>query len=574
MPRYALLAVLALGLSAAPAVAGPRDELLRVAPPDAALVVVVQNAREHASNLKGSPFAAWFPNTAIGKKLLGSAELKQLTEAGANIFTGLGTTPQTLLDEVLGDAVAFAYSPAPAGQPNEERAVFLVHPRKPEALAKLVEKLNELQTKGGEVKAVARREHAGGEYFERQLAGGGSHFYCFRGGVFAFSSSEADVKAVIDRDKATPPAAKQAPPWVARMNELGVADAAGVILVNPRALDAEVKAQVAGANPGTKRFLEKFAEVWAGLDAAAVYLTLDKHAEVGLALRFKTEKLPPDARKFLAGLREPGTAEYLIPTDALFGVAGHFRAADLIDLVAALAPIEAGKPGVKDWIARTVGPVVGRDNLPLILDSLGPNWAVWAVPPEKESFLPTVVAAVEVSGTGETRAKAEAVMLKALNFGFQTASFAYNATHTDQIELVEEKDPKTGAVVRSLVNEKGFPPGFRPSFAIQKGYLVLATNPEAIRRFVVPPVPAKQPAYRTLARFSGSGSRAYLQEHGAKLAKFLADLGAGDEATLKGHVAGLADVLELIDSADLIVRPEENGLRIAVRVNTAKPLKK
>jgi hypothetical protein len=335
-----------------------------------------------------------------------------------------------------------------------------------------------------------------------------------------------------------------------------------------------VKAQVAAASPGAKRFLEKFAEVWAGLDAAAVYLKLDQHAELGLALRFKTEKLPPDARTFLAGLREPSTAEYLIPTGALFGVAGHFRATDLIDLVAALSPVEPGKPGVKEWIARTVGSVVGRDNLPLVLDTLGPNWAAWVVPPEKDAFLPTVVAAVEVSGTSETRAKAEAAMLKALNFAFQTASFAYNATHADQIELVEEKDSKTGAVVRSLVNEKGFPPGFRPSFAIQKGYLVLATNPEAIRRFVVPPVPAKQPAYRTFARFSGTGARAYLQEHGAKLAKFLAELGAADEATLKGHIAAVAEVLELIDSADLIVRPEENGLRISVRFNTAKPLKK
>jgi hypothetical protein len=574
MRRFALLTLVTLVVSAASAAAGPRDEVLRVAPPDAAIVVVVQNARDHARNLAESPFAAWFPTTAIGKKLLGSPELKQLSEAGANIFAGLGTTPQALLEDVLGDAVAFAYSPPPAGRPDGERAVILIRPRKPEALAKLVEKLNDLQTKTGEVKGIARREHAGGEYFERQRGDSGSQFYCFRGAVFAFSSSEADVKAVIDRDKAAAQPGQKAAEWVARMNELGVADAAAVLLVNPRALDAEVKAQVAGANPSAKRFLEKFAEVWAGLDSAAVYLALDKHAEIGLALRFNPEKLPPDARKFLAGLREPSTAEHLIPKDALFGVAGQFRATDLIELIAALAPIEMGKPGVKEWIARTVGPIVGRDNLPHMLDSLGPNWAVWATPPEKDSFLPTVVAAVEVSGTGESRAKAEKSLVTALEFGFTMARIGYNSTHTDQIDLAEEKDPKTGAVIRSLVNEKGFPAGFRPSFAIQKGYLVLATNPEAIRRFDPAVAPEKREGYRTIARFSGTRSRAYLQEHGAKLAKFLADLGAGDEATLKSHVAGLADVLELIDSADLIVRPEENGLRIAIRVNTAKPLKK
>src|SRR5262249_61473150 len=66
--------------AAAPAHAAPRDELLRVAPPDAAILIVVQNAREHVRNLSESPFGQWFPDTAIGKKLLDSPELKQLRD--------------------------------------------------------------------------------------------------------------------------------------------------------------------------------------------------------------------------------------------------------------------------------------------------------------------------------------------------------------------------------------------------------------------------------------------------------------------------------------------------------------
>ncbi len=575
--RPAILAVVALAIWAAPAVAGPRDELLRVAPPDSALVILIQNARDHARNVSESPFAEWLPTTTVGKKILAAAELKQVREAVGNIATQLGTTPQAVLDDIFGDAVAFAFSPAPPGRPNEERAVILIRPRKPESLAKILETVNTLQTKGGELKGVVRREHAGAEYFERQKTAGGPEFYCFRGDVFAFSSSEADVKAVIDRDKSAPPLAEKVPELVARMQKLGVADAAAVILVNPRPLDAEVKAKIAAAPPEMKRFLEKFAEVWAGLDSAAVYVTLDKHLEIGLSLRFQQEKLPADVKKFLAAIREPSTAEYMIPKDALFGIAGHVRAAELIDLVAALAPIEPGKPGVKEWISKALGPVVGRNNLPLVLDSLGPNWAVWAEPPAKDAqdtFLPTLVAAIEINGDGESRLKAEKSLVMALEFGFLTARVAYNATHADQIELKEEKDPKTGAAIRTLVNEKGFPPGLRPSFAIKSGYLVLSTSPDAIKQFAPPAANSVPKGHTTLAKFNGTETRAYLQTHGAKLAKFLSDLGVGDEKTFRGHIESIAAVLELVDSVDIITRPDENGLQIAVRINTAKPLKK
>ena len=75
--------------------------------------------------------------------------------------------------------------------------------------------------------------------------------------------------------------------------------------------------------------------------------------------------------------------------------------------LARLMAVEMGKPGVKDWIAQTLGPVIGKDKLPVVLNALGPNWAIWAEPPVKDAFLPTLVAAVEISGTPEERAKAD-----------------------------------------------------------------------------------------------------------------------------------------------------------------------
>jgi hypothetical protein len=554
----------------------PRDELLRVAPADAAIIILVQNAREHYRNLSESPFVQWFPTTSIGRKLLESADLKQLRESGGMIFSELGTNPTALIEDVLGEAVAFAFTPAPSDRLNDERAIILIRPRKPEVLTRLIEKMNDLQIRSGELKGVVSKQHGGVTYFERQKAGAGAEYYCFCGAVFAFSGVETEIKSFIDRDRTGAKLADKSPELVERLKKLEIADAAGVILINPRALDAEVKSKVASAKPDEKRFLSRFDEIWSALDSAALYLNIEKNLELGVAVRFQEGKLPADARKWLTGARNATTAESLIPPTALFGISGQVRAKELIEVVASLAPLDPGKHGVNEWFTQVIGPIVGRDKLQLVLDSLGPNWAVWAEQPNKGGVLPTLVAAVEISGDeGESRAKAEKSLLQAIEFGFNAARFIYNSKHQDQIEIREEKDPRTGSTIKLLVNDKGFPPGFKPAFAVVRGYLVVATSPEAIKRFEVfatesPP----NKGYSTIARFSGKQTRAYLLANGSQLAKILAEFGVGAELTLREQLDSLATVLELIESADLIVRGNDRGIRLGVRIDLTKPLKR
>ena len=163
LPRFAaVLAVALLGVGRLGA--APRDELLRLAPPDAALVVVVQNARDHIKNLAEAPFAAWFPTTQLGKQLLGSADFRKARAAGEMVFGQLGITPDDVFNDILGDVAAFAFTPGSSDGKTPERAVILVRPRKPETLRKLIDRLNELQTKSGELKAVVRHQHAGAQH--------------------------------------------------------------------------------------------------------------------------------------------------------------------------------------------------------------------------------------------------------------------------------------------------------------------------------------------------------------------------------------------------------------------------
>ena len=118
--------------------ASPREELLRVAPPDAALLLLVQNANDHVQSIEQSPFAKWFPQSALGKQILFGVDLKQAQSSLAPIFAALEIKPEELLADVFGDAVAFAYTPTPNDDPKGERAVVIVRPRKPETDRKSV----------------------------------------------------------------------------------------------------------------------------------------------------------------------------------------------------------------------------------------------------------------------------------------------------------------------------------------------------------------------------------------------------------------------------------------------------
>lgn len=550
-----VVALLLLGRSAA----GPRDDLLRVAPPDATFVLVVQNPRDHLKTLSESPFVAWFPTTRLGKQLFGSDDFRKGLEGSTEVLRQLDVTPDVLLADVFGDAVVVAVTPGE----RDERSVILVRPRKPETLQKVIDRLNELQKASGEVKAVVARQHGGAAYFERQCGDKPSEFYFLRGGVFAFSESEADVRAVIDRERAATPSRELAD----RLARLGVADAAAVLLVNPRSFDAEVRAKVAAANRDERRLLEQFEQVWKALDAAAVYLDLGRDFEVGAALRFRPDAVPAALKPWLLGERTPSGLWEAVPADALFAVAGRVKVAEVIQTVAALAPDE-GKNGVAAGLNQVLGPVFSRDKLPGVLDAVGPDWAVWVAPPAADA-LPTAVVALQVRGDGPDGPAA--AVEKAVAFGFQMARFAYNAEHPDQIDLKET--PDGGGVIRTLVNDKGFPAGFRPSFALKKGYLLFSTSPAAIQAFR-PPAAAAKPGDAPLARFSGAAARTYLHAHRGPVAKLLSDAGAGPEKDVQAHLDQLADVLELFDRVELLTRGDAAGCRLTVRVTFAKPLKK
>jgi hypothetical protein len=257
-----------------------------------------------------------------------------------------------------------------------------------------------------------------------------------------------------------------------------------------------------------------------------------------------------------------------VPDDALAAVAVRVKTAEAVELLNTLLP-DRGRTAFDAAVKGTLAPLLGRDRLPRVLDALGPDWAVWAEPPSAGvGPLPVVVGAVRFRTDGPKGAEVGRAVERAVGFGFEAARVSYNAKHADQIELEEEATPD--ARITSLAGPKAFPAGVRPAFAVKGGFLLLATHPDAIRRFRPPSDVA--PAVNgeaVVARLSGTAVRGYLREHAAALAGIV----GGDAAETERNLAQLATLLEPVDRAEVVVRGTETGLRLAVRVRTVRPLK-
>lgn len=565
--RVRLFASFALLAACAPSLlATPIEELLRVAPPDAAFVLVVQDARGHVAKLRESPFAAWFPTTPFGKQILASPDVQKLHDAVQRICEQAGITPEELVNDFLGDAVVFAFHPSPDGNPAEERGLFLVRPAKMDKFTAFLEKVNLLQIASGEVKEVKLHAHMEQAYFERLKTGQPAEFYCLRGDTFAFSSVEEEIRGFIERDKRLPTVAATKPPLCETMTKLAVDRAAGVLLVNPRTLDARMKAKASRGKPEEKAFLGWFSPYWQSLDAAALFLNIEKDVEAGLALRLK---------EGAAGLFGPipTTASRLwsvMPKDAIFVMAGQQKASDFFDSIGKLLP-EEGRKAIRGVAEQTLAPVIGRDKLPLVIDSLGPDWGFWLVPPPQGGLLPVPVFALEVQTAGKQGAEAAKAVTGTVDYFFQYLRVVYNTGHTDQIDLTDEADGT--ATIKSLTGEKSFPPHVRPSFSLKESFLLFASDPDAIRRFRKPGA-VTAGAELPLMKFSAVTARAYLQAHSEPLAKYLAERFGTTVPEAARGIQNLVDGLEPFEKVDAFTRMKGQTRHVAARITLTKPLAK
>ena len=185
-PRLTCGTLLLAALLIAPVhAATPRDELLRFVPPDVGFCVVIQNLRDNGKALASSPFADQFRKSVFGRKLEEAKEVQQLLGAEKELKKILGIGWDELRDDILGDAVVFAYRP---GKKGAEQDLMLIRARNAKTLADLVERFNKAQLEAGDLKELKEFKHKNFIYFGR-VEKKATTYYHLRGPVLVFSDS-------------------------------------------------------------------------------------------------------------------------------------------------------------------------------------------------------------------------------------------------------------------------------------------------------------------------------------------------------------------------------------------------
>jgi hypothetical protein len=563
--------LLTMALAAASArSASPRDELLRLVPDDVAFCLAVQDLRGHIAALQDSPFAKQFNASPIGKLIAASPERVKLGEVEKFLKQHLGTDWAQLRDDILGDAIVFAYRPGPPGKPEAEQGIFLVRAGNEKALTSLVDRFNKAQQAFGELKKLEERQHNGVTYQCRIERNQPPSYYWLRGPVLVFTQQEEMLKKAITLDQQARPADGEAPLVTRQLRQLGADKALAALWVNPRAFDAELQQKVKAAQGPEAVSLKVLHGYWQALESVVVSLNVQQNLELNLAARLKPEGLSPAARKFLAEGSQRSELWNAFPPDAMFATAGRVDVAALIELIGEFLDDDARK-AIRESLERSVGPPLAK-TLREVAASLGPDLGMYVAAPDAGgAWFPEGVWAVRVRPATSGKA-VEQTLMDALNAFANLAVLDHNSKNEDRLELKTVQQDKVE--VKYFVNDKQFPPGLRPAYALKDGYLIVASSPEVLRRFRIAAAPAPEATEVPLARWSLTAVRSYLKAHREPLIAASATKDNISKEEAARRLEGLAAGLQFVDTLELTQRPSSGQVILTLRIKPNQPLRK
>ena len=545
----------------AAAFAGPRDDLLRLVPDDYTFCVIVQNLRGQDKSGGNGSWLKGFAESPLIKQMETSPEAKKIQAAIDGIFKGLGVSPEQIRDDILGDAFIFAYRKAQPGQQDKDDGLILVHARDDKLLARIVDRINELQVKGGEIKAV---EPVGkdGQYFRRVKAveTEKADYYALRGHKLLFSGSEDLLKSMLaklDRGEMTEPMLAK------RMKALGVNDSPVAMLINPRAFDAEFAESAKIGKGSEKAFLSEFGRYWKAVDGLAVSMNFSPAIEIALSINVRKEELPEAAARHFAEAGKMSPLWSRIPDDALFACVGRVHLESLAAMFGAfLTQPDRGK--VLEAISEATRAVSEMDDFGPIARGLGPDVGIWVTRPDPadKTWVPQGMLAVKTADNQDGKL-AEKAAVRGLDFLARLA-----VVSNKELRVGTEK--QGDVEVLYLSHQSAFPPGFRPCFASKGGYVLVAGSPQTIGRFEPPTAAVTDAAEVPILRISVSGWRKYLTDHRKELVEYIATAKKVEPDALKAQIDALMPLTEGLDRIEVVQRSGPSRVTVALRFKEAR----
>jgi hypothetical protein len=554
--------------------AAPADELLRLVPDDVGFCVVLRDLRGHAASFQKSPFLEQFQKSPLAKPFEHSPDLKKLLFLDEILEKKLGVNSAKLLDEIFGDAVVFAYRPGPPDHQEAEQGLFLLKASNEKTLSGLIEKLNAEQKDAGDVKELEERTYQGQTY-HRRVESKGENYYWQRGTLLAVSTQEAILRQAIDRQRTV-----QTSDNVPLIKQLGTLKADKQFLtvwINPRAFQEEIKRKSEGKQENAAA-LRAFLNCWQALAGIALSVDLQEDLEVTLGIRVEPNRLPEAGRRLFAEMGKPPELGRRLPPDALLAANGRLDIVALVDLVAEFLTPDM-RQAARLKIDRSVNAVLDKDLLKDILPSVGPEWGLYVAAPPKEetAWFPHALFVCQVR-PGDKGPPVDQTILAALTSLAQMGVIAYNnqpeADKEGPIYLKTMSSEKIS--IKYVTGSKRFPSGLQPAFALQDGHLLLATSPEAIRRFVGTSTKdqvSSRPDEVPSLRISFKETARFLKDRREPLVAFLAEKNQLSKEEVAERLNSIGSVLDVLDQLTVTQKSSEGQSILTLRVKTIKPLK-
>jgi hypothetical protein len=564
-PRLTVGTVVLMAMLAAPLQAAtPRDELLRFVPPDIGFCVVLQGLRDTGAALSSSPFMEQFHQSAAGKALQDSKEVHKLLGVEEELKKNLGIGWDDLRNDILGDAVVFAYRP---GKSGEDQGLMLIRARNARALGDLVEHFNKKQmADDGPLKELKELRYKDIPYFrrlEKRLVRGEmveeTTFYHLRGPVLVFSGQEEMLHRALDLDRDAAPDAE--PALTTLLRELGADRALLAVYLNPRALDAEYAAKAAG--PGGA-FLKTFLVYWKAIDGMALSLTLDRDVTLAIGVRGRSEALPAPAQKLFGELVKPSDLWRQCPDNALVAICARIDFAALVGVLGDFLD-----PDNRQKLSKDLNRILEtEDAAKRVLPLIGPDLGLWLTAPTDPAHLvPEVLFALRTR-VGEKGDRVDEALLDRIKFGL--AVLGSHDRFRDK-PLVRDSVTIDKQEVKFFRSE-ALPAGLRPAFALKDGFLLLAGTPELVGRFVAPPSSGDGPA--PLLRVSFKAWRSYIEARRVALTKMLVEKEKLTQDEAAERINDVLAALAFVDRLDVRLQAGKGHAVVSIVVQTAKPLKK
>jgi hypothetical protein len=409
IPGLALL-VLLMGVAPAQPALGeslptpaPSDALLRLVPADAAVVVTVDNLRDHTSTFLKSTLAGELRQIPAVRAWFASEKYQRFERSRAQIEAHLGANLADLRDKLLGDAVVLALR-LPADAPahaSQARGILLVKVRDVALLRRVIRLINSTQQESGELAAVADRQRNGTTYQAREFPPAADRppewYVAYPDGTFAFSNSESMIQAVIDRKGPArdgdggPQAGAQVAPGLGALPRLMAVQsklpgpALARLFVDPRQFERLLAAQPRPNKPADARLVAIMERYLAAIDYAGLALTWNDDSIVIHSVEtLNASLLDPWLRHWAGDLRPVDLSISRVPPTALAFATGHLDALAMLDVLTQIVP-EDDQTKLANLETLITGLLLGQDLRTNVFPQLGPGiLAYFDTPPETD----------------------------------------------------------------------------------------------------------------------------------------------------------------------------------------------